>query len=192
VQELIPYLEKNIINQKFSAYLIENAPEIVDLFHHVPESNLTQIRLNVYLEFTALNNYLYRVLQLLLDNQDLNETIYRIEVANDEIARQDNASFATLIIYLVPFTNIGSSEVLQKLLSSLSLIFPTIPTANLNTEFAYGWLPAVTVTQGFKLYKRYLNILGLLDKIYDKKTNYAFCNHSASTLVSLFRQVGSA
>lgn len=65
------------------------------------------------------------------------------------------------------------SEILSLITPITSDLSPLTP----DTEYAFLAETNMTLCQGFRNYKRYLSLLGIIDEVYDHDLNYAFINN---------------
>ena len=155
------------------------APHVARLFVDVPPVIRELVRINIYLPMGATTRALGLLLGLdretgVLDHVD------RVEVAKHLRDDLDWAvpGFPTLMLYLgvTPERRPGT-EALAALLGQLRGLFADLPvTAPYRPsveEFALPWARNANITQSFRLYKRYLRTVGMLDEVFDVATNHA-------------------
>lgn len=146
------------------------------------------VRVNVYLPPGIVEHVLRVVLEIDADT-GLLDAVDRIEVAKrfDERVDWVVPGHPTLIFYVGASADGNSSAAdLASLLRSIGATLgttrmPPPPAASLH-EYAVACHANVNVTQGFRLYKRYLAMLGLIDVVYDGACGHALVNESRATL----------
>lgn len=151
-------------------------PEIGRAFVEVPSAVRELVRVNFFVPGALVAPTLDR---LLADDGAILAHIDRIEVAALSCGTRTDVvlPFPTLILYL----GLGASEPTRRDVEStidrclsvgLQIPMPPAPNAAI-TEYALPILSNATVSQGYRLHKRYLAILGLLDEVFDRSTNHA-------------------
>jgi hypothetical protein len=143
------------------------------------------VRINVYLPPGMLEHAVH----VLLEHDDecgLLDSVDRIEVAKRLTDDADWVvpGYPTLMLYTGCHS--ASASNLDVLLAALRTLIervhlPAPPSESLN-EYALAWHRNANFTQGFRLYKRYLSMLGLLDGVYDATTSYALVQPTMAQL----------
>lgn len=161
-------LERFGTQRRFSHWLRRRDPRLIRRFAKLPGNLLGQIRINAYLSHDDVLPCLDEWVQKLASSKNLQDRIERLEVAIRDLP-QHEALYPTLIVYL------RSSRSIPVIRDALEPILGRFRVRkHAREEYAEVVMPHATVTQGFRLYKRYLRLLGLLDELYDARTNYAY------------------
>ena len=161
----------------FPSVIRKESPEVIDKFINIPEQIKSLVRVNLYLPHEQVRNCLATLLrEISSSGSSLLMLVDRIEIAKVGLTDNNQVNYPTLIIYLAPeannMNNLHIVRSLLKLTASVATEYPPAPL--LNSEYSDCWLLNTTVTQGFRLYKRYLAILGVLSSVYDAHWNFAY------------------
>ncbi|MBM3809155.1 MAG: hypothetical protein FJW22_13300 [Acidimicrobiia bacterium] len=149
----------------FCVWLRRKAPTARAQFKKLPRSLLGQVRINLYLSEQDAHKALTAICAELAKRRGL---IERIEISITGIEKHES-TYPTLIIYL------RSARSVPRVTAELGPVLSKFRARRVREEYAQPWLRQGTITQGFRLYKRYLKLLGLLDVFYDPTTNHALC-----------------
>ena len=145
-------------------------------FLDVPARVKNILRVNLCIPHEAVIHYLDEFMRRVFLIPEAFSMVERVEVAKPLLEGEGVVDYPTIIFYLVEsaddLAHYGEVDHLLRLLQPILVGLPTSCVAD--TLFADVWYPFATVTQGFKLWKRYLNLLGILDCIYDRDFNYAY------------------
>ncbi len=158
-------------------------PDIAALFTNIPAALKEFVRLNFFVPFEHVDAMLEA---LLVDEGEILQWVNRVEISAwpNGMDQKLCPPFPTLMLYIGLDEPCPTTDSLLRLLdicrtATIELTATTLPS-NLS-EYAIPVLPFVNVTQGYRLYKRYLRALGLLDEVYDPNTTHAFVQpHQAS------------
>lgn len=147
-------------------------PDVLARFRDVPRTLLEVVRLNGYLAPDRIAPTLRAL------TEDLRDPVLAAAVDRIEVARLlpdvDPAAndYPTLIVYLE--TRATTDDALAWTIEHIASRFEASPAApNLRPQYACRLTPNATLTQGFYLYKRYLDLVGLLDELYDPASGHA-------------------
>jgi len=167
------------LGHAFYQQLQKDAPNLQEAFVQMPPSLIHVLRLNLYVPPNLVVSFLLRIVGFLQNDTSMASLVERIDVARVSPRSSTEHTFPTLIIYLdFDYASAHASALdfmkswLREPLSQLS------PSQALNTEFADHWHRSATVTEGFRLYKRYLRRLGCLSRVYDPKRDFAYALNS--------------
>jgi hypothetical protein len=186
-RELQPYVS-------FSDLLSNTSPNVLDLFRRVPLVVTDFLRINLHLPFSIVG----AVLSELLDGGLASLEVDRLEMARwpNRMSRNVVPPFPTLIIYAGINSPRPNAEALSAILRTIHRV--TMPLGELHaspevlSEFALPWMPFASVSQGYKLWKRYLNVLNIVDEIYDPSTGMALVREDGHRDDSFANAVRSA
>lgn len=182
-QKVTQYIEKEIINESFINFIKRNNASLLEKAVNVTDYCLKLIRINVYINPIHVNEALDMLIaEMKTGSSKFVDCIERIEIAkeNTQVMNQEK-SYPTIIIYLhdkLGFNDIVTDHILF-LVEKLNKLFDKFSCKEINDEFSYCYTQHITVTQGYRLYKKYLTLLGIIDQLYSKESNYAFCLNSS-------------
>jgi hypothetical protein len=143
-------------------------PHIIDAFCAVPDSLKRVLRINIYLtpaEVSSVAQELVRSFQLPLG---------RVEVARVSAWTSRPQPFPTLILYAPSVEICDGGRWLSAAQACLGQALRGKTLGEAPSAFADVWHPGCSITEGFRLYKRYLQILDRLDAVYDARRGYAY------------------
>lgn len=150
-------------------------PELRGIFTGISDSLANVLRINVY----ASREEAVSILTCLMDqlsDESLYAAIDRVEVAKHlHETTADLAPFPQLIIYLHKQEPVLLTQTFGAI---RELLRGTGGENRTRNTYAYPWLANATVTHGYYLYKTYLELLGFIDDLYDRRSNYAFSKGS--------------
>jgi hypothetical protein len=147
-------------------------PDVISAFCGVPDRLKEVWRINVCIGYEHTNIFAEHLCEILASNSLAASLVERIEIIAHP--RSVTPNFPTVVLYMYGPGN--SNEILR---NSFSEKFNDLTSAmpygsSISHDFACPWNECVNITQGFKLYKVYLKLLGVLQSVYDEKRNYAF------------------
>lgn len=154
----------------WDAHLAAHAPALRAAFVELPESFVRVRRINVFRPYEDSERVLAGLARVLAARSDRRADVTRIEVAKHSAVFAEpglTPTFPTLIVYL---------DTTADLCTWWRLLVPLLmasPATEVEEEYARRLGPGVTYTEGFRLYKRYLAAIGLLDAVYDPEVGYA-------------------
>ena len=113
-----------------------------------------------------------------LEQQDVLHIVSSIEVAKalDADIPSNEIWFPAVMVYVDSGTIAGSRQAVSTLVSVLAAVGTSIGidvAGSSRTRHAFAVAPSIEVAQGFRLLKRYLEPLGLLDDLYLAEANHA-------------------
>lgn len=147
-------------------------PEVLASFRSVPRSLLELVRINGYLRPEQLVGVLGRITADLRD-PTLAAAVERIEVARLARGIEPGAiDHPTLIVYLRAevMTDESLAAAIEHLVERFAAVGPALTP---RAQYALPLAHDATLTQGYFLYKRYLQLVGLLDELYDPAWGHA-------------------
>lgn len=172
--KVIHYIEEHILHERLYLYLNKHKPKVLSQFLDVPLDQLNIIRVNGYYSFDIATLLLEKISQNMVFDHWQN-AIDRVEIAKEghEPSKTNHSHFPTLILYIKKDSL--QSEKTHQFFDELREILDHYKGHCPNLEYSFKWLNAVTVTQGYRLYKQYLKALGLLERVYHADSSFAFC-----------------
>jgi hypothetical protein len=101
--------------------------------------------------------------------------IEKIEIAKNMGVVSDITNYPTFIVYLKSrFTKPSKVDSVHEMLKFISGLLDRYPASCLlSDEHVYRWRNNASVSHGFRLYKRYLDMLGILPEVYEETNCYA-------------------
>jgi hypothetical protein len=176
---------KSII-EKFNANDIDIVGHISDIkkellldFISIPEETKSLLRINICAPYENTTHYFEQLVNEVFSNEAAFSLLERVEIARPRIPGAF-VNYPTLILYLNPNdgNKTGSTEI--KMMSNLlNATFDNVKNPlEIAHDYADPWNHFVNITQGFKLYKVYLQLLEQLDQVYAKEFNYAYLLNS--------------
>lgn len=190
-QEAIAFVEAARPIVALGRYLESNHPDVADAFVDVDPVVREVVRVNLYLPPALVSAFLGLLLRADAE-EGLLGGVDRIEVAKRFPGSHPLrvAEFPTLMLY------VGLSEHTDRARSGLALLcrwlraaldalkIPPAPPHSL-AEYALPWSRHANLMQGLRLYKRYLEALGLLDRVYDPATGHALATMTDASDLAL-------
>lgn len=149
-----------------------------DMFtRQIPHKIEHLLRLNLSIPHDLVTQSLQRLMDEVFGASDTFSLIERVEVAKPNLSNDTSVTnYPTIILYLVVDANEPARR--DEVDQLLRLLHPWAAGfehgLGAESDFADLWYPFLTVTQGYKLWKRYLRVVGLLDEVYDRDFNYAY------------------
>jgi hypothetical protein len=162
-----------------SALLSSRAPALLDKFCNMPVEVSRVFRLNLYLAPHDVTPLVRQLCEAQGNNPGLFDHLRRMEVAATRAQLGEAPSCPTLMFYFA--ADARQTRSFAALQSWLIPRLSGLRTSPFSAEYAERWHPAGTMTEGFRLYKRYLAVLGCLDRVYDAETGYAYARSEQRT-----------
>jgi hypothetical protein len=168
----------------FAGWLAERHADVLDRFRAVPTSIRDLVRINGYLSSAQIEPCLASIAAVLRAGV-VPLPIERLEVArlSEPVSRP---TFPTVIVYLSASTVAAASD--RDLETTLGVFLGILealePSSAVFAEYALPVAHNTTLTQGFTLYKRHLELVGILGELYDPAHDHALAH--GSRLVPLF------
>ncbi|MEG3620140.1 hypothetical protein V5T82_16875 [Magnetovibrio sp. PR-2] len=145
--------------------IMEEQPGLIDRFVFISPSIQATERINIYTPIEKAVDNLAALLSALGTDENITASFDRIEVAKAGLDSEQDEAFPSLILY--PKQNASALDRIKGALQTLA------PALLPKQTFAQEWTHNATYSQGFRLYKCYLQLLGQLDHVYDSQRNYA-------------------
>jgi len=173
-------------------------PEMRKFFTQVPDEIERLLRINISVRQDSVVGVLRQLIESVFAIPECLALIEKVEVAKPHAGDASLVNYPTLILYLVSEANDpGRRAEVEALLQRLHAVFADCPHGlAADPTYADPWHPFVTLTQGYRLWKRYLELVGLLGEIYDSDFQYAYLRPSGTPgnfpgLLSAYRHTGS-
>lgn len=174
------------LGEPYSTYLEREAPALLDAFCRMPRSLERVHRLNLFVPPTDVPRLAQQLCLAAIEDRELLAFVTRMEIALTTPRNKNVPTFPTVIFYFdEEAIRAGAEEPLMRWLAAMLPIGPLrteVPSTKRNervsSEYAEMWHPLATRTEGFRLYKKYLEALGRLDTVYDKERHHAFAKDS--------------
>lgn len=165
-----PFLEK-IYSPKYAV--------ILEAFKAIPQPAKAFIRLNNY----SVKQNSYTLLSSLFDfftkNLDVFHFVERMEISKDEmtIDTPRNEEYPAFSIFF-DYNDLSNrnSDIINKVIDHIMFAETSCAEKVISSAYAFQVTRTTTLSQGYKNYKRYLQLMDILNIIYNKDTNYAFIN----------------
>lgn len=181
----VEYIEQEILKENFSNYAMRVNPKIINNFISIPGNSLKSFRINLYLYTEHVYKILKRIISDFILQPELSILLERIEIAKEGLKNPENNNFPKLIIYLKSdFLNY--KEYFLLLIKYLRKIMGK-NNDKANDEYSFLYSNSMTLSQGFKLYKRYLKMLNVIDVVYAKEANWAFYIEQSVNITSIIK-----
>lgn len=169
---VIQYIEDHILNESMTQHLKNNHSSFIKNVLSMPDDVLNLFRINFHVSNDDVNILLRRIISLMNHSEYYRNIIERIEVAiQNDTVQQD---YPTLIVYLKPEYFLYTPPNTDLLRIDFMPLLNQLKVHGHDTTFTHEICTGITLTQGYRLFKRYLYLIGLLDNLYDKSSNYAF------------------
>ena len=134
-------------------------------------------KLSVFVGFDKAYDRLAVINEYFVSNPDLFSSIERIEVAKEHFPMDKKVSPVPFPAFSI-FFNRGDIHDLDHpaLKETIDHLRADTNDGSLPKAAEYTDLiaPGITLSQGYKLYKKFLAIIGVIDKVYDQRTRYAY------------------
>ncbi len=189
VEELVKYIEEEIIYSPIHDYLQKNYPEVLKKFLQIPEALFKINRINFYCSFEEA----YLLFDKISDNFSKNlmfyKSINRVEIAKENLSNPDiNKNYPKFIVVL-DNRFLLDKEAAKIFLDYMKSTVASFKEQDVNDEFSWRLCDCITFTQGYKLYKRYLKLLGIIQKVYSQEYNYAFVKSDKKYWNEIFKEI---
>jgi hypothetical protein len=148
---------------------------LLEDFIRIPQETKQVFRINICLPQAEVIPYFEKIVNEVFVNDAAFSFIERVEISRPRL-QPTLINFPTLILYL-DLHRIGSSDIenVHILSSLLNTVFKSKhDTLPITHDYADPWNEFVNITQGYKLYKVYLQLLGELDQVYARDQNFAY------------------
>lgn len=157
-----------VVAERAGASLVDvlgaEAPDLFDGFCKLPDEFVRVRRLNLYLTAREARRVFP---QLAREMKKFSRVVSHVDVSAVSFWEKETRSFPTLSLYLDPHAPAAVERELVDFLTEQTRSFD-LPAPSV--EFAEIIALGITLTEGYRLYKRYLNVLGLLDRVYPLET----------------------
>jgi hypothetical protein len=183
-QEVAGILER--LGISLPEHLRMHHQDTLDRFRSVPRSLLEVVRINGYLAPARIEPLLEAITEH-VRRDGIEGPIERVEVARRPTAQPiGSIDYPTLIVYCN--ADSMTDAALEAAISRLASLFGrSDPAPSLRTALAHPLTRNATLTQGFFLYKRYLQVVGILDELYDPAFGHALSRGSRLARIHLPR-----
>ena len=177
-------------NAIFQAFLLNNIPiheelnskkyrVIIDEFKRLDYKWKSFFKISVYCEMDSCNSILGDLINNLFENVALAYYVERVEIAKEHFQTDLSDQVRHPIINIILDRDIVISRcnpLISRLCKTLTNLCGSYePNSNSNFEqYQDFFTKEISVSQGFKAYKKYLNLLGSLSEIYDESKNFAY------------------
>lgn len=153
--------------------------EILDAFINVPSVIKTFFQFNIVLNEESVISDLADIVTWLKADPDLSAPLRELTIYSEPIYQEGlNVGQRLARLKFNPsLITTKNDSVIEECSSWLATRFADsriVPAEHL-TMYAARLSPNVFVAQGNSNYKRFLHLLGILDRAYDRTTNFAFC-----------------
>jgi hypothetical protein len=147
-------------------------------FVSVPHPSKAFVRISAYPAFDALPEALDRLVEELSARPLLLRHIERIEMARTdfplklETGATDYPTFSLFLDQHLVQTR--EHPLIDEAVMTISKTSDGLAQRAPQADYSHAVTPTLRVSQGFRNYKKYLHILGLLDTVYDRDSHYAY------------------
>jgi hypothetical protein len=164
-----PFLEK-LTQEKYK--VVQTA------FITIPEGSKRFLRWNNYTRFEELPYLVEGFFELLYRSPSLFRYVERVEIAKEDFELKlatDNNDFPSFSIFFdKDLVNSPYHPVVSQLTAAAQDLLASTTPREISPEYSSPLCRNTTLSQGFRNYKKFLNLVGCLDAVYDPGTNYAF------------------
>jgi hypothetical protein len=169
-EKIFKFINKNLLDYKFNEYIDIKFTKVKSNFLKIPEHILKCIKLSFYISVSQLNSCINFLINLLDQEKIFSKTINRIEISIDNISTSKGQNTLLHIFFNYCSTN---QKNIKNCISSISKIISPF-TMPVKHDYSLNIADGITITQGFRIYKKYLNLLDILSEIYSVKCDYSF------------------
>lgn len=161
------------VDQRLSASL-----ELHQSFRNIPHATKSFFQLSVVVPEAEVVQFLHQSMELFQQRHTLwyyvrEFTVYQA-VVRVRKETSDDALYVMKYILLPGIVNSRLSPVVQQLAEAISSTLPSMdPEVEIN-PYAQELTRGVFVSQGSTNYKKFLQLLGILDDVYDASSGYAY------------------
>jgi len=152
---------------------------IIDAFRNIPEPAKAFLRLNSYSRKDDRTEMLTSLFDFFSRNPDIFEYVERVEIAKDEMAIDtfgDEEYPVFSIFFDYNALSNRKSSIIRGVIEHIKLVEASQVEGDTPYLYAFQVTNSTTLSQGYKNYKRYLELMNVISTVYDKETNYAFIN----------------
>lgn len=176
-QTVLQYMEQYIFKTTTHVFIKKHIPRLLEKFIDVPDEVLKLSRINIYIDLERSCYMVKQLVDFFQENRGCLAYIDRLEIAKENLENLDNKDYPKLIIYLSSNNSVNSKN-FQYFLQTVKDLLSGNQKAVINEEYSFPWTASATLTEGYRLYKRFLNLLGILNEIYDESCNFAFSHEN--------------
>ncbi|CAM4396860.1 hypothetical protein COEX109129_22685 [Corallococcus exiguus] len=169
-------LDQRLSPRRARTEIARRRPDIITAFTRAPVDVKGLLRINLYLPEEALEDSLSGLIRGVFATPASFGLVERLEVAKVRVEPSIAVTYPTLILYLRAHANQPALRPrVEALLRGLASLLEPFRRASLaDATYADQWHPSATATQGLRLHKRYLHLLALLSRVYDRRSNFAY------------------
>jgi hypothetical protein len=168
----LKYLDINFINE------VKNRPEILEAFINVPLVIKNFFHFHFLVNDLELFDRLSEIAIFLRDDPELAYCVRELTVYVEQLKDQTSmVNYRLVKLKFVPeLVNIKTHIVLQRTANWFvnHYIGRSITLSSDLNLYADRLAPNFYISQGNANYKKYLDLLGIIDKVYDKQRNFAY------------------
>lgn len=138
------------------------------------------IRIGLFIDFKDLYELLFKLNKEISKCEELSKYIERIEIAKEDFkAEKPIYSFPKININMNPYlVRSVDHECLDKLIGILDDLMKDIQPLDMYEDYSFKVKENIIMSQGYRNYKQFLDLLNNLDSVYDSSSNYAFMKKS--------------
>ena len=184
--QYVSYLIRAFIENNYPVLEVLREPrfspiieKLVDIDHWVKSF----FKMGLYLDFDTFYEHFDQFLAALDEKSDLFEVVDKLEVAREFFPTDQRKSNGPQVVLSIFFNADRVQKPEDWALSTMTTLLTDVfligqaPTKIEQTDFLDLVHPNICLSQGFKAYKKYLNLLGEIGHIYDEASNYAYLKH---------------
>jgi len=169
----------------FGHHLQMEYPELTRSFIDLPDEITDAHRINLSLPHAESMRCFTSVIARIDTDEHALQVLEKVEIANPTFQTGGTVDYPTVIFYLRP-NQVENQKGVENLVEAIAASLDEFPTDHrVAQDFSDCWRPNASATHGYRLHKRYLSLLGLLDHVFEAQTRYAY----RPDIVSLFPEV---
>jgi hypothetical protein len=140
------------------------------------------VKISIFADYHEARLLMERFIDLMEKNPLLFYYIERVEMAKQIFARPDISAFnehshpALTIFFDSKIVSVNFHPAVNELLEKLMPLVEPVTEMSFDDKFSSHIGKNTTLSQGYRNYKRFLDLVGVIDDVYDKKTGYSFIN----------------
>jgi hypothetical protein len=147
-------------------------------FVSIPFNSKSFTRIHNYSDPARLPMLLDGLFNLFHKDRALYYYIERIEIARNDFPLKLESSNEEYPLFSIFFdhriVNTGSHPVIRELTERIKPLLDNGDAREVRLSYSFPVYADTAISQGFKNYKRFLDLVGALDNVYERETNYAF------------------
>jgi ribosome-binding factor A len=170
----------DMMGLSYTGLLREEGSQLCNRLYRFDQRYKHLIKIDLYMDDEAVNPFFATLCNHLKEQPELLSAIERIEVANPGFTESFVTKAANLRYYpkiiIYPDKQIATADhpsvvAIQNLVNSMMEPYEECP---MDQGFCTPFAKNTTITQGYRNYKKIMQVLNLLDDVYDRNSGYSF------------------